>query len=189
MSAAQIINRVRRRGVQLRLREDGTLEAIPAGKLTDAERAAIKAHLDEIKRAVAAEAEPPRYPSLLDKVKQIEREIVAEAAVPLPVEPTPSDPLASTLTATVAVPAAADPVAWRLYSHRLGRELWVVADVQALAELERDGLGGLPVILGDDLEHLRPLDDATLDALLDVTATWPGTRVADAVAIRRERVG
>ena len=33
----------------------------------------------------------------------------------------------------------------------------------------------------DDLEQLGDLDDATLQAVLNVTATWPGARIADAM--------
>jgi len=81
-----------------------------------------------------------------------------------------------------AVACVPEPCAWRLYSHRLDRELWVCRDARALAELEADtARNGLPVILADDLERLRGLDDLTLHAVLDCAAQWPGTRVVDAV--------
>jgi hypothetical protein len=81
-----------------------------------------------------------------------------------------------------AVACVPEPFAWRLYSQRLDRELWVCRDARVLAELEADtAREGLPIILADDLERLRGLDDLPLHAVLDCAAQWPGTRVVDAV--------
>jgi hypothetical protein len=74
-----------------------------------------------------------------------------------------------------------DPAAWRLYSRRLNRELWVARDGEAAAQLKHDGVrGGLPVVLATDLERLRSFDDHRLSDLLDVLAIFPaGTRLAE----------
>jgi hypothetical protein len=75
----------------------------------------------------------------------------------------------------------AEPHAWRLYSRRLGRELWVYRDPEALGALERDGLDGLPAVHGDDLPQLRAFTDRRLADVLDALAVWAGSRVvADA---------
>jgi hypothetical protein len=54
------------------------------------------------------------------------------------------------MQATVCAP---EPAAWRLYSRRLDRELWVARDADAARALDQDGVrGGLPVVLAADLE-------------------------------------
>lgn len=78
-----------------------------------------------------------------------------------------------------AVLATPEPAAWRLWSHRLERELWVARDAAVAAQLDRDGVrDGLPVVLGCDLERLRSFDDKRLSAVLDVLALFPGARLA-----------
>jgi hypothetical protein len=73
-----------------------------------------------------------------------------------------------------------DPAAWRLYSRRLDRELWLARDAEAAAALDADGArGGLPVVLADDLERLRDFDDRRLNDLLDVLIHFPGARIAE----------
>jgi hypothetical protein len=77
------------------------------------------------------------------------------------------------------VACAPEPVAWRLYSRRLDRELWVARDSAAATALDADGArAGLPVILADDLERLRDFDDQRLRDLLEVLAMFPGARIA-----------
>jgi hypothetical protein len=79
--------------------------------------------------------------------------------------------------ATVCTPA---PVAWRLYSRRLDRELWVARDGAAASALDQDGVrGGLPVVLAVDLERLRTFDGGRLHDLLDALAVFPGSRITD----------
>jgi hypothetical protein len=78
-----------------------------------------------------------------------------------------------------AVACSPDPVAWRLYSRRLNRELWVARDATAANELDGDGVrGDLPVVLADDLERLRDFDDRRLNNLLDVLIHFPGAWLA-----------
>jgi hypothetical protein len=78
-----------------------------------------------------------------------------------------------------AVACSPRVVAWRLYSRRLDRELWIARDAAAAAALEADGArAGLPVILADDLERLRAFDDRRLNDLLDVVTHFPGARLA-----------
>jgi hypothetical protein len=73
-----------------------------------------------------------------------------------------------------------EPVAWRLYSRRLDRELWVARDIKAATELDRDGArNGRPVVLAGDLERLRDFDDHRLTDLLDVLIHFPGARIAE----------
>ena len=80
------------------------------------------------------------------------------------------------LQAAACIP---DPVARRLYSRRLDRELWVARDGAAVAALDADGArAGLPVVLADDLEHLGDFDDGRLNDLLDVLIHFPGARIA-----------
>jgi hypothetical protein len=50
--------------------------------------------------------------------------------------------------------------AWRIYSHRLHRELWLYRDDDALGELIADGaLVGLPALHLEDVARLRGMDD------------------------------
>src|SRR5262245_44215435 len=87
------------------------------------------------------------------------------------------DPLALTLRAAVGRPGA---WAWRVYSQRLGRELWIARDADMVRALEQDGArAGLPVVLNDDFERLETLDDRRLHQVLDALASSPGARLAD----------
>jgi TubC N-terminal docking domain len=80
---------------------------------------------------------------------------------------------------TDAVLCAPEPCAWRLYSRRLDRELWLARDAKAAAALDADGArAGLPVVLADDLERLRDFDDQHLRELLEVLSKFPGARLA-----------
>jgi hypothetical protein len=73
-----------------------------------------------------------------------------------------------------------DPAAWRLYSRRLDRELWLASDAEAAIALDADGArAGLPVVLANDLERLRDFDDHRLNDLLDVLIHFPGVRIAE----------
>jgi hypothetical protein len=87
------------------------------------------------------------------------------------------DPLAQlVLRAVACIP---DPAAWRLYSRRLDRELWVARDAAAAIALDADGArAGLAVVLADDLERLRDFDDQRLRDLLEALAVFPGARIA-----------
>ena len=79
-----------------------------------------------------------------------------------------------------AVACAPDPAAWRLYSRRLDRELWVARDAEAATALDADGARAeLPVVLADDLERLRDFDDHRLKHCLDVLMHFPGARLAE----------
>jgi hypothetical protein len=90
----------------------------------------------------------------------------------------PGDQLARLVLDAVA--CTPDVVAWRLYSHRLDRDLWVARDAVAAAALGADGArAGLPVVLADDLERLRDFDDHRLKHCLDVLMHFPGARLAE----------
>jgi hypothetical protein len=79
-----------------------------------------------------------------------------------------------------AVACAPGVVAWRVYSRRADRQLWVARDVEASAALDADGArAGLPVVLADDLERLRDFDDHRLKHCLDVLMHFPGARLAE----------
>src|SRR5262245_3763195 len=79
--------------------------------------------------------------------------------------------------ATVCTP---EPAAWRLYSRRLDRELWVARDADTARALDQDrARAGLPVVLAADLERLRGFDGGRLHELLDTVAVFPGARIAD----------
>ena len=87
------------------------------------------------------------------------------------------DQLAQLILRTTA--CTPGPSAWRLYSRRLDRELWVARDAAAAIALDADGArAGLPVILADDLERLRDFDDQRLRDLLEALAMFPGARIA-----------
>lgn len=73
-----------------------------------------------------------------------------------------------------AFPSGGEPVGWLLYSRRLDRELWVARDADAAATLPADSL---PVVLADELQRLRGLDDTTLRAVLDSKCVFPEARV------------
>ena len=52
-------------------------------------------------------------------------------------------------------------------------------DAEAATALDVDGArAGLPVVLADDLERLRELDDRRLNNLLDILIHFPGARLA-----------
>jgi hypothetical protein len=88
------------------------------------------------------------------------------------------DPLAQLVLQAVA--CAPEPAAWQLYSRRLDRELWMARDAEAATALDVDGArAGLPVVLADDLERLRQLDDHRLNNLLDVLIHFPRARLAE----------
>ena len=73
-----------------------------------------------------------------------------------------------------------EPSAWRLYSRRLDRELWLARDTEAAAALDADGArAGLPVVLADDLARLRDFDDQHLRDLLEALAVFPGAKIAE----------
>jgi hypothetical protein len=93
-------------------------------------------------------------------------------------EPAAGDQLAQLVLQAVA--CTPDPAAWRLYSRRLDRELWLARDAGAATALDADGArAGLPVVLADDLERLRDFDDRRLNDLLDVLIYFPGARIAE----------
>jgi hypothetical protein len=106
----------------------------------------------------------------LDALRAHKLELLRLLAAP-PRQVAPAD----TLTATLA--PAGEPCAWRIYSNRVARELWVIADADALADLG-DARAGLPCVLAADVERLRSMDDAMLARVLDVLAAFPGARVA-----------
>ena len=98
------------------------------------------------------------------------RHLAAEAAA--------GDQLAQLIHQSVA--CIPDPAAWRLYSRRLDRELWMARDAEAATALDVDGArAGLPVVLADDLERLRDFDDRRLNNLLDVLIHFPRARLAE----------
>ena len=123
---------------------------------------------------VASRADRPQpTPTLAD----LHAELTEAERRQLRAEATAGDPLAELVLDAVA--GTPEPAAWRLYSRRLDRELWVARDADAAAQLDRDGAwGGLPVILAADLEQLRDVDDQRVGDLLDVLAVFPGARLA-----------
>jgi hypothetical protein len=76
-----------------------------------------------------------------------------------------------------AVACTPAPAAWRLYSRRLDRDLWVARDIEAATALD-GARAGLPVVLADDLERLRDFDDQRLNDVLEALALFPGTRLS-----------
>jgi hypothetical protein len=108
---------------------------------------------------------------------EIETELLGRGRAGCAGEAAVGDRLAHLIVEATACPP--EPCAWRLYSRRLDRELWVTRDAQAAAQLDRDGARvGLPVVVAADLEQLRSFDDRSLNDLLDVLTFFPGARLA-----------
>jgi len=128
-----------------------------------------------------------RQPETLDEatvahLRATHQALSADARARLRAEADAGDQLAAMILRAVLTPPATAPCAWRLYSRRLDREVWIVKNTAALAELVADDArGGLPIVMADDLAPLRRLDDLTLNAVLDTCARWPRARVADAL--------
>ncbi len=86
---------------------------------------------------------------------------------------------AEEFTATLA--PEGEPCAWRVFSRRVDRELWLCRDLAALADLQHDGFDGPPAMLVADVERLRTMNDTMLHRVFDALAVFPGARLADVV--------
>src|SRR5262245_3939701 len=170
MTAASLLTELKAKGIVVGV-ADGILRLrSPQGVLTPADRAAVTAHKAALLALLLMEREAP-IPAFADvSLSEAERQqLGAEARA--------GDRLAQLVLE--ATPYTPEPVAWRLSARRLDRELWVVRDVEAAAELDRDGgRAGLPVVLATELERLRAFDDQRLRDLLDVLTVFPGSRLA-----------
>jgi len=170
MTAATLLTDLMAKGIVVSV-ADGILRLrSPHGALTPADRAAVTARKAALLALVLTGRETPIPAFAAIGLSEAERQrLGAEARA--------GDGLAQlVLEATAYTP---EPVAWRLFARRLDRELWVVRDVEAAAELDQDGVrAGLPVVLAADLERWRAFDDQRLRDLLDVLAAFPGSRLA-----------
>ncbi len=63
-------------------------------------------------------------------------------------------------------------VAWRLYSRRLGCELWLASDERAAADLVADR-AGLPVLLLKEVPQLAGRSTEAIRAILAVKVAFP----------------
>lgn len=185
--AATLVATLRARGVTVEARGD-RLRLYPADKLTEAEVAMLQAEKTEVLRLVAAhhEGDKEAAPTLSPSVGlHASGTVFHKGDKSLHTALSPSgDPSASAMLTGTLVPAD-EACAWRVYSHRLHRELWIARDEDALRELIADGaLEGLPAIAVADVEKLRELDDTMLGKVLDVCAAMPGARVADVMGGR-----
>jgi hypothetical protein len=170
MTAAALVADLVGRGVVLMAHGD-RLRFRPATSVTEADRQALLERKADVLALLARRSEDSGLIAAWHDVSAADRaRLEAEASA--------GDPLAQTVLQTVA--CMPDACAWKLYSQRLNRELWVARDDDALADLAAEGIhAGLPVVLAAELEELRQLDTATLAAVLDVKATFgPGTRLA-----------
>ena len=170
MRAAALLAALEARGVRLMAVGQTLRVDAPRGVLTTADREALLAHKAAVLAALRAEASRASTTEMSASLTAAERDrLAAEAAG--------GDRLAQLVVEATA--CSPEPVAWRLSSRRLDRELWVARDGAAAAALDADGArAGLPVVLADDLERLRDFDDRRLDDLLDVLRHFPGARIA-----------
>src|SRR5262249_51805805 len=159
MTAATLLTDLKAKGIVVSV-ADGILRLrSPQGVLTPADRAAVTAHKAALLALLLAEREAP-IPAFADVgLSEAERQqLGAEARA--------GDRLTQPVLEATAY--TTEPVAWRLSARRLDRELWVVRDVEAAADLDQDDVrAGLPVVLAADLERWRAFDDQRLRDLLD----------------------
>jgi hypothetical protein len=179
--AATLLARLRAAGVSLE-RHGDRIRYVPAERVSPSDREALRVHKAEVLRLLEDAADPSERPAFAAADGAELRTRYRDDLTPgerqrLHAEAASGDPLAAAIVAAVA--CAPEACAWRLYSPRLGRELWVVRDLEALRALEHDGLEGLPAVHGDDLERFRTLDDQRLADVLDALAVFPGARIAD----------
>ena len=177
MSAAELLEALRTRGVELRAAGD-RLRFRPVAAVTTDDLEALRAHKAAVLALLADVAELERDGSSL-KLRAIASTLTSEEhARRLAAEAAAGDQLTQLILQAVA--CTPDPAAWRLYSRRLDRELWVARDAAAAIALDADcARARLPVVLADDLERLRDFDDRRLNNLLDVLIHFPGARLAE----------
>jgi hypothetical protein len=168
----EMLASLRARGIELATAGD-RLRVRPAGMLTEADREVLMA----MKPVLLALLDPVT-PGDRTRLRTRYSELTPEERDRLAAEAAAGDRLAQLVTD--AVLCAPEPCAWRLYSRQLDRELWLARDAKAAAALDADGARAqLPVVLADDLERLRDLDDRGLNDLLDVLIHFPGARIAE----------
>jgi hypothetical protein len=168
--AAELLHVLRARGIVVEARGD-RLRYRPRHRVTEDELAIMRQLKPDLLRLLTIE--PAHREALRRCYQDLEDNdrgrVTAEAAA--------GDQLAQLVVQAVA--CTPDPAAWRLYSRRLDRELWVARDAEAATALDADGARAeLPVVLADDLERLRAFDDRRLNDLLDVVTHFPGARLA-----------
>jgi hypothetical protein len=179
MTGPALLAALRSRGVVLYRDGDRLRYRALPGAYTATDRTAVAAHRDELLRllrdAAALEAD-----GTAARLRQLHAGLTAEERASLDAEARDGNPLAHLVLEAVAS-RDAEPVAWRLHSRRLGCELWVVRDTEALPGLLADGaLGDLPVVLADELPDLRGRDDEDLRRLLTGKVVFgPLTRLSD----------
>jgi hypothetical protein len=180
MTPVDLLAELRRRGVVLE-RHGDRLRYRPADRVTETELAIMRAEKTALLRLLPAEDPGHPFPatdvaalrhSYQDEFDDADRTALqAQAAA--------GDHLVQWILRAVLTPAG-EPAAWRVFSHRLDREAWICADADALADLG-DARAGLPVVLADDLERLRTMNDTMLHCVFDALAVFPGARLADVV--------
>lgn len=170
MTVAHLVDDLLARGVTMEPVGD-RLRLVPAKLVTPDELQVLREHKAEVLELIRPDftAEDvaelrARYRDDLDD--QERDQLRADAAK--------DDVLAGAIVQAVA--CAPEPCAWKLYSKKLERALWVARDMAAVADLPADGL---PVVLADDLDRLRGWTDQRLAAVLEALAVFPGARLAD----------
>jgi hypothetical protein len=169
--AVELLHTLRARGIVVEARGD-RLRYRPRHRVTEDELAIMRQLKPDLLQLLTIE--PADREALRCRYQDLDTHdrgrLAAEAAA--------GDQLAQLVIQAVA--CSPGPVAWRLYSRRVNRELWVARDATAAIELDGDGVrDDLPVVLADDLERLRELDDRRLNNLLDVLIQFPGARLAE----------
>jgi hypothetical protein len=196
MTGAALLSQLRARGAHVEVIA-GRLRVHPRSRIHDLE-ALLQAHRMAVVEALEAEARcsrgseeyevsEERAPTVSDPALSSLSSLLRDAYASLDTtdrgrleaEAAEGNALAGTVLHLTATDMDGEPIAWKLYSHRLGVELWVARDLRALAELEHDhALGDLPVVLGDELGDLAGLDIDTVRALLAAKVSFgPTTRV------------
>jgi hypothetical protein len=167
--AAELLHALRARGIVVEARGD-RLRYRPRHRVTEHELAIMRQLKPDLLRLLTIE------PAHREALRRCDQDLDDHDRGRLAAEAAAGDQLAQLVLHAVA--CTPDPAAWRLYSRRLDRELWVARDATAANELDGDGVrGDLPVVLADDLERLRELDDRRLNSLLDILIHFPGARL------------
>jgi hypothetical protein len=203
VEAREILRALESGGGRLVVDEGGRLGVQPASQLTDALRAAIRAHRDELRELVQAAASPPevREPRHAEPAEDYtawtrgdwdeferlagdfeDQGMSKEEAVALArqrVARARAGAPASELADAPVVAAREQLGAVLIRSPRFG-EVWVVLEPSMATELiaEEAGRGEpRPVLLAEDLARLVGRPDEMIRAALAVLATFPGARV------------
>jgi hypothetical protein len=198
----ELIGVLEARGARLHALEGGRLGVEPASRLTDELRAAIRANRDELRQLVRAAAQPEareprpepadytawtrgdwdefeRLAAGFEDAGKSKDEAVALSRQRIGEARARAGTPASELTDAPVVAAREQLGAVLVRSPRFG-EVWVVLEPSMAPELAAEEAGRVeprPVLLAEDVAHLRGKSDQMVRAALAVLAVFPGARL------------